>query len=321
MDQAERRRRREEAHRRVVRQRRLVAAAGAAALVVVVVVATSSGSDPLVKESARAADAPPPPPQLPRGGRVIFPGHRVVAFYGAPQDAELGELGIGAPAQVARKLERQARPYGSNVLPAFELISTVASGAPGEEGRYSYRQPRGVIDRYLKAARAAKALLILDIQPGHVDFMEDVRALRPYLEQPDVSLALDPEWKVPEGQIPGKVIGSTDAADVNRVSAYLAAIVRAKKLPQKLLVVHQFTDNMVMRKALLQRPAGVALTLNVDGFGDQPNKISKYHEFTRAPDARRFHKGFKLFYREDTNLMTPRQVLKLRPRPSLVVYE
>ena len=322
MDLAERRRRREEAHRRVVRQRRLVAVGvvAAVAVLLVVIVAGSSGSESPAKKAARAA-APPPPPQLPRGGRVIFPGHRVVAFYGAPQDDELGELGIGPASSVARRLERQARPYGSKVLPAFELISTVASGAPGADGRYSYRQPRRVIDRYLKAARAAKALLILDIQPGHVAFMDDVRALRPYLEQPDVSLALDPEWKVPDGQVPGKVIGSTDATDVNTVSAYLAAIVRAKKLPQKLLVVHQFTDDMIQRKQLLQQPPGIALTLNVDGFGDQPNKISKYHEFTRAAAGRRFHKGFKLFYREDTNLMTPRQVLKLRPRPSLVVYE
>src|SRR4051794_7016000 len=207
MDQRERLRRREEAHRRVVRQRRLVAggAAGLFALVVLLVVSGFGGgsSEPALKEAARAAEAPAPP-ELPRGGRVILPGHRVVAFYGAPQDPELGQLGIGSPASAARKLERQARPYGGRVLPAFELISTVASGAPGTGGRYSYRQPRRVIDRYLHAARAAKALLILDIQPGHVDFMRDVRALRPYLEQPDVSLALDPEWKVPEAQYRGR---------------------------------------------------------------------------------------------------------------------
>ena len=169
------------------------------------------------------------------------------------------------------------------VLPAFELISTVASGVAGAE-RPLQPPPAAVGDRPLPEGRArkAKALLILDIQPGHIDWMTDVVALRPYLEQPDVSLALDPEWKVPEGQIPGKVIGSTDAADVNRVSAYLAAIVRARKLPQKLLVVHQFTDDMIRRKELLVQPPGVALTLNVDGFGDQPNKVSKYVGFTHG---------------------------------------
>jgi hypothetical protein len=318
-------RRREEARRRVQRQRRI--AAGVAVLVGVVVIGVvamsvfgGSGGDGALKAAAKKA-----PPQLPRGGRSIFPQNRVVAFYGAPQDPELGQLGIGTPAHAAAKLEKQARPYRRGrrpVLPAFELISTVASGAPGADRRYSYRQPRKVIDRYLAAARKAKALLILDIQPGHVDFMKDVLALRPYLEQPDVSLALDPEWKVPEGSIPGQVIGSTTAADVNRVSAYLSAIVRAKGLPQKLLVVHQFTDNMIQgKRGLLQRP-GIALTLNVDGFGDQPNKIAKYNDFARDPAVRRrFYSGFKLFYKEDTNLMAPRQVLRLHPRPQLVVYE
>jgi hypothetical protein len=318
MDEATRRRRREEARRRVVRQRRLVA--GLLVLVVAVFVLTRSSSAPSQKVTAVRAK----PVELPRGGRTIFPAFRVVAFYGAPQDPQLGELGIGKPATAARKLEKQARAYrggGRPVLPAFELISTVASGAPGTDGRFSVRQSKRVIDRYLKAARAAKALLILDIQPGHVDFMTDVRALKPYLEQPDVSLALDPEWKVPADQIPGKVIGSTDATAVNQVSAYLAAIVKARKLPQKLLVVHQFTENMVMRKELLQQPPGVALTLNVDGFGNQPDKIAKYREFTRQPAVRRLQSGFKLFFHEDTNLMSPRQVLRLRPRPSLVVYE
>jgi hypothetical protein len=324
VDQSTRIRRREEARRRLLRRRRLAAALAAAVAVGAVAAIVASSSGPTGGVKAAAATAPPAPPQLPRGGRVIFPRYRVVAFYGAPQDAQLGELGIGSPAHAAAKLERQARPYRRGrrpILPAFELISTVASGAPGAGGRYSYRQPRRIIDRYLRAARAAHALLILDIQPGHVDFMDDVRALRPYIEQPEVGIALDPEWKVPVGQIPGKVIGSTDAADVNRVSAYMAAIVRARKLPQKLLVVHQFTNDMIRRKELLRQPPGVALTLNVDGFGNQPDKIVKYDEFSRAPAERRFHAGFKLFYHEDTNLMSPRQVLRLRPRPEFVIYE
>jgi hypothetical protein len=311
-----------------VRQRRiaagvaLIVGVGLVLLIVSQLFGSGSGSEGALKAAARKV--PPPPPELPRGGRVIFPRYRVVGFYGAPQDAQLGELGIGTPAHAAAKLTRAARPFargGRPIIPAFELISTVASGAPGPDARYSYRQPRKVIDRYLKAARAAKALLILDIQPGHVDFMRDVRALRPYLEQPDVSLALDPEWKVPEGTIPGKVIGSTTAADVNTVSAYLAAIVRARRLPQKLLVVHQFTDNMITNKEQLVQPPGIALTLNVDGFGDPPNKIAKYRSFARPRVARRFHPGFKLFYHEDTNLMPPRDVLRLRPRPELIVYE
>jgi hypothetical protein len=300
-----------------VYRRRRVVALSVLAGVVLGIVLVSSGSDS--KPKAEAAKAPGPP-QLPRGGVTIFPRFRVVAYYGAPQDPQLGELGIGTPAHAAAKLARQARACRA-LLPAFELISTVASGSPEPNGLYSTRQSHAVIERYLSAARKARALLILDIQPGHADFMNEVRALYPYLEHPDVGIALDPEWKVPGDQIPGKVIGSTDSSVVNQVSAYMDGIVRSHRLPQKLLVVHQFTNEMIQHKELLTQRPGVALTLNVDGFGAQPVKISKYGEFMRMPEERRFHGGFKLFYHEDTNLMSPRQVLRLRPRPELVVYE
>ena len=113
--------------------------------------------------------------------------------------------------------------------------------------------------------------------------------------------------------LPGQEIGSTDAATVNEVSRYLSDLVRRNDLPQKLLVVHRFTRDMIQNEDQLERDPGVALVVNVDGFGDQPNKISKYREFTR--DLRRRYNGFKLFYHEDLNLMSPKQVLRLRPNP------
>jgi len=63
----------------------------------------------------------------------------------------------------------------------------------------------------------------------------------------------------------------------------------------------------------------VAEVVNVDGFGTQAQKKAKYREFTRGR-ARELN-GFKLFYREDTGLMTPRQVLRLKPQPDVVAYE
>jgi hypothetical protein len=331
MDELQRRKRRQEAHRRVVRQRRIAVAvllAGLVAIVVLVTGAFTGGDDEgSSKEEVHAGATdrpakPKPAPELPRGGRRIFPRYRIVAFYGAPQDDALGALGVGSPGKMAARLRKQARPYrghGRRVLPAFELIAAVASGAPGDDGSYSYRQPPAVIDRYLKAARKEKALLVLDVQPGRANFMREVKRLRPWLEQPDVSLALDPEWRVGPGQIPGKVIGTVSAGEVNRVTRYVRRIVRQKKLPQKLLLIHQFTEDMIPDKQRLVRPRELAVTINVDGFGDQPNKTAKYSELTST--ARRFHHGFKLFYEEDTNLMTPKQVLRLRPRPEVVVYE
>jgi hypothetical protein len=273
-------------------------------------------------DSDDAAPRASPPPELPGGGRRIFPDRRVVAFYGAPQHDELGALGIGQPAAAGRRLARQARPYrrgGRRVLPAFELIATIVQSAPGADGDHTQRQTPRTIRRYLRAARAHRALLILDVQPGRAPFMGEVRAFRRFLEEPDVSVALDPEWSMAPGQVPGQQIGSTDAATVNEVSRYLSRIVRERDLPQKLLVVHRFTQDMIGDEARLERHPGVALTVNVDGFGDRANKIAKYRGFARGRRDR--HHGFKLFYDEDTNLMPPRRVLRLRPRPELIVYE
>jgi hypothetical protein len=325
MDREERLRRREEARLRIRRQRKLAAALLLAVPAAVVLLVLGIGAVSGGEESKQAAGAHQRPAELPRGGREILPRYRVVAYYGAPQDDQLGELGIGSPDRAAKRLARQARPYarpGRPVLPAFELIATVAASAPGDNGDYSHRQTAATVRRYLRAARRHKALLVLDIQPGRAPFMREVRALRRFLAEPDVSLALDPEWSMAPGQVPGRQIGSTDAATVNSVSRYLSRIVRKHRLPQKLLVVHRFTPGMIRQEEALERDPGVALVVNVDGFGTQPVKIAKYREFTRDRRAARVRSnGFKLFYHEDTGLMSPRRVLRMKPQPDLVVYE
>jgi len=321
MDQEALQHRREDARQRVYRRRRLVA--GAAALLVALLVVAAGvlvgagGSDDEPEANAQSR-----PAELPRGGRTILPNKRVVAFYGAPQDRELGALGIGSPRQAARKLQRQSRPYarrGRPVLPAFELIAAIVTSEAGDGGDHSMRQEPATIRRYLRAARRHRMLLLLDIQPGYAPFLQETAALREFLKEPDVSLALDPEWSMDPPQLPGQEIGSTDAATINEVSRYLSRIVRRYDLPQKLLVVHHFTGDMIQAEHDLERHPGVALVVNVDGFGDQPNKISKYREFTK--DLRRRFNGFKLFYEEDVNLMKPDQVLRLNPQPDLIVYE
>jgi hypothetical protein len=308
----------------VYRRRRLVALgvlAGVLALVVVAVVALAGDGGVRESQAARDPAAPPAPAQLPRGGREILPRYRVVAYYGAPEDPELGTLGIGTPDQAVRRLVRQARPYASGgrpVMPALELIAVVAAHDPGDGGRYSLRQPDSVIRRYLAAARRARALLVLDVQPGRSDFFTEVTRLRKWLRRPDVGLALDPEWRVGPGEIPGQVIGHVESPEINATTEWLEQLIERDRLPQKLVVVHQFTDDMVDETALQPR-AGEAIVLNADGFGTRPVKVSKYRRFTRQAPG--FEQGFKLFYHEDSGLMTPRQVLRLKPPPDFVVYE
>lgn len=289
------------------------------ALLTGIVVGAGGGGGPSTDGDSAVADELPAP-TLPGGGRSILPGRRVVALYGAPQDDELGALGIGTPDQAGGKLVRQARAYRSartKVLPAMELIATVVNRDAGDDGQFRTRQTDSVIRRYLRAARKVKALLILDIQPGRADFLTESKVLEKWLREPDVSLALDPEWRMAPGQIPGQAIGSVTAAEVNSVSAWLSGVVRRNRLPQKLMVIHQFTPDMIKDRPTVQRPAGVMPVLNVDGFGSQPDKRAKYEELAQ----RKLPNGFKLFYREDTGMFQPRQVEQLKPRPQFVVYE
>ncbi len=197
------------------------------------------------------------------------------------------------------------------MLLAFELISTIATEAAGDDGQHRMHQSDATIERYLLAARRAKALLVLDIQPGRGDFLVEAKRLERWLLEPEVGLALDPEWHVGDDEIPGKTIGSVTAEQVNEVSAYLADLTTKHELPEKLFVIHQFTHDMIVGRERVEARPGLALTMNVDGFGNPPNKISKYVQFTS--DQPRFNDGFKLFYEEDTDLMSPQAVLGLAP--------
>lgn len=267
--------------------------------------------------------APKPRPALPDGTRSVLPEHRVLIHYGAPQARELGILGIGSPAAAGQRLRRHRAEYQARltrpVLPAMELIAVICTAEAGPDGKHRARQTNATIGRYLAAARASKALLILDIQPGRSDFVTEARSLERWLKEPDVSLAIDPEWRMGPNEIPGRVIGGVDATEVNRVSAYLASLVKKHDLPDKLLIVHQFTDGMIGRRSRLRDRVGVDLVLNADGFGTPDLKAGTYDRVTKNAPAGGV--GFKLFYEEDTRLMSPAAVLALRPRPDVIMYE
>ncbi len=319
--------------RGVYRRRRAVAGLVVLAAIALVLVALRGGGQ---TRDAAGAGADEQVAELPGGGRELFPARRLVSFYGAPQDEALGALGMGMPAEAARRLREQAEPYATEerpVLPALELIATIADAAPGADGLYQSRQEDGVIRDYLRAARAEDALLVLDIQPGRSTFMREVRAYREFLAEPDVGLALDPEWRMGPDEVPGQALGSVDAAEVNEIARYLSEIVEGEGLPEKLLLVHQFTTDMIRNRKELEAAPGVALTLNADGFGDRRLKRERYERLIRLdttdagePDSDaeptlRFPVGFKLFYDEDTDLLSPAQVMRLSPPPDVVVYE
>jgi hypothetical protein len=281
-------------------------------------------ADELSADQERAAQARPRRRELPRGGYSVLPQYRPIGFYGAPQSPELGELGIGSPESAAKRLRKQIRPYKKlakkPIYPLFELLGTIALAGPGKDGLYRARQPNRIIRRYAKVARERRLYLLLDIQPGRARFIDEVKHLRKWLRRPNVSIALDPEWNMGRNGVPGKRIGSVHAGMINRVTLYLNRLIRRHRLPDKLVVVHQFTDSMIRAKHKLKQRSRIDLVLNADGFGTPGQKRQKYKEL--APRKGSWKRpGFKLFYKEDTNLMSPREVMRLRPKPSFIVYE
>lgn len=254
---------------------------------------------------------------LPDGSRMLFPGHRIVAYYGAAGAPRLGVLGSGGPEHLWPRLIRQAREYAGHgkVIPAYELIAYVATNGGHNAAQ---RVSDETIRRYAQTVRRHHGLLILDIQPGRGHFLRDAKSLHRWLVRPDVGLALDPEWKLHGDQQPLAQIGHTDASVVNDVSAWLDQLTAAHQLPQKLLLVHQFTAAMVRNKHSVRRRSHLAITFNMDGFGSRTAKLSKYRILARD---RRFPVGLKLFYRHDSNLFSPRDVLRLHRVPEVVDYE
>lgn len=282
--------------------------------------ATPNASAPASPGRAPASPSSAPA-LLPGGGRTIFPNRRVVAYYGTADDPALGVLGHGSPDEAGQRLLRQARAYerpGRPVLPAFELIATIAQ-ASSRDGTYNGHLDDAQIERYLSAARKIHALLILDVQPGRASFLPTVKRYERFLREPDVELALDSEWKMGASEIPGRTIGGTDGATVNAVSQYLSDLVQRNGLPQKLLIVHQFTDAMIEHRAQVVARPGLAITFHIDGFGGRAAKLSKYHLL--AVRGGPFYNGFKLFYRQDVTMFSARETLGMRPPPDLVTYQ
>jgi hypothetical protein len=261
--------------------------------------------------------------QLPRGGRQIFPTYTVVAHYGTAGTGALGVLGEGSPASAGPRLLAAAAPFaaasGRRILPAFELIASIAQRAAGPDGTYSTYIPDSDVARYLAEARKVKALVILDLQPGKADFLDQAKHFEKFLAEPDVGLALDPEWKLYGKQLPGKQIGYVDAATVNRVSAWLAQLRQQNALPEKLFLLHQFRDFMIRDRAAVVARSGLATVVHLDGFGPQHVKRNVYAALSYRSGP--IHNGLKLFIDEDTDLFTPREAMAFRPRPELVTYQ
>jgi hypothetical protein len=212
------------------------------------------------------------------------------------------------------------------VLPALHLIAVVAQEKPGTHRLYRLRMDSALIQRVYDWARGKHALLFLDIQAGQSTLKEELPHLLPWLAKPDVHLAIDPEFYMHysrEGRSPGSRIGSLTAAEVNYARAELARLVTQYRLPPKVLIVHRFTRNMLQDAAEVRLDPRVQIVINMDGWGQPWLKFDTYATCEVAEPVQ--FTGFKLFFHNDTRkgdpLLTPRELLALRPRPFYIQYQ
>jgi len=138
-----------------------------------------------------------------------------------------------------------------------------------------------------------------------------------------VHLAIDPEFSMKHGEVPGTKIGTFDAHDVNYASSFLAQLVTSEHLPPKILVVHRFTRDMLAGYKRITLDPRVQIVIDMDGWGPPSLKRESYRAYVYQYPVE--YTGFKLFYHNDTrggsHLMTPAEVLGLVPRPLYIQYQ
>lgn len=261
-------------------------------------------------------------PEQPAAKRSLLADHVLVTWYGNPRSTKMGALGEQqGDARIAR-FRKQADAYAAvtpkKVLMAYHLVAVVAQCTAGGDQMWRRRETADVIQALLDEARANGFRLILDIQVGRSSVAAEVAALEPFLREPDVDLALDPEFAMSDCEIPGRTIGRIRAADVNGALDTLDQIIATHRLPPKVLIVHQFRLDMLPDKAKIRTSAVVDTVLMMDGFGSQSLKLASYRAVMRQPLE---FAGIKLFYQQDRGLFTPTQVLALTPTPSVVIYQ
>jgi hypothetical protein len=258
----------------------------------------------------------------------MLPARRIVAFYGNPLSKKMGVLGELPPDSMLKKFDteieawRKADPT-TPVQPALHLIAVVAQGYPGRDGKYRLRMTDSLINMVAGWAAKKNALLFLDVQVGQSTVQEELPRLIPFLKRPGVHLGIDPEFSMKFGDKPGTRIGTMNSGDINFAVKLLADLVEQNHLPPKILIVHRFTRGMLTGSKEIKRDPRVQIVVNMDGWGPPWLKFDSYRAYVEAEPVE--FTGFKLFYHNDTKkgdpLLTPPELLQLRPRLSYVQYQ
>ena len=266
--------------------------------------------------------------ELPGGGFFILPDdrqRRYVSFYGHPETTALGALGEQGPAATLERMSSFLTAYegdGAQVIPAFELIVSVAAAGATDDGDYSFEWPVETFDDWIEFAADNGVYVILDLQPGREDFLSQAVQYEELLMLPFVGLALDPEWRLAPDEVHLEQVGRVEAAEVNTVIQWLGDLVRDNGLPQKMLIVHQFRTAMIQnRQDIAERPE-IQVVVQMDGDGTEPQKDATWAALKEGADDAHWAWGWKNFFDEDEpGPPSPENTMSKEPTPVYVSYQ
>lgn len=279
-------------------------------------------------DAAAGPAAQEPQVQEPEPAPPLVPSplndNQLVVFYGSPLHEGLGILGMFSPEDAAQRVRSQAAVYDEingdrGAVGALDVIYALAMDEPTDNGLYLRYLPDEVVERYIRVAEEYDLQLFLDLQIGRGDIVEEVRKIERFLVNPRVHVAIDPEYAVGPYGAPIVTPGQMSGSEINAAQDYVAELVRAQGLPQKMVVVHQYIEDTIVNGEETRKVPEVDLILNMDAFGPTDAKRERYHFFAARPYA--YNKGFNIFLKQDERVMSEQEVLELTPQPDIIFYQ
>ena len=274
-------------------------------LMVLGTAAFSSGHPMLKDEPAQAK-------QMPEKNELI------VAYYGRPGVKSLGVLGEHSIDKLKPMIKKKALEYakvtGKSVKPGFDIIYGLASSEAGSHKDYIIHLNQKKLKPYIDAAKNEGFVLFLETQLGKNTPQKAIHHTLKYLKHHNVHIAIDPEFEVSNLKVrPGKKIGRVKADWVNQVQATMSKYMKKNGIKEKkILLLHMFRHTMVEHKERLRHYDNIDIIFNLDGHGAPALKVNIYNAIYTKKYATKVAGGFKLFFKEDNPMMTPKQVMGLK---------
>ena len=249
----------------------------------------------------------------------------ILAYYGSPTSRNMGILGRYSIEELDAMLSELAEEYaaesgGRSIRKAFYIIY----GTVWPKGEIGIIRD-DILTQYIEYGMENDILIFIDHQIGRYDPIDSLKEMLPWLQYPNVHLALDPEWRTDK---PMAEIGSVTADEINQAQKVMEDYIIENNIPgERMLVIHQFSYAMIRNRVAVKSNFNrVRLVHCADGFGPPSMKRDTYAYNALASNIP--VKAFKLFYNfgirgagYDNPLMTPKEVYELIPRPYIIMYQ